>query len=405
MLLNTWEAVYFDHRLDRLTALANAAAAVGVERFVLDDGWFGGRRHDRAGLGDWVVSADLWPDGLGPLITHVRALGMEFGLWVEPEMVNLDSDLVRAHPDWVLGVAGRVPMSWRHQQVLDLANPDAFAHILERLDARFARTTLPSSRGPQPRPGRRGPWRAAAVHGQTLAVYRLLDELRERHPGVEIETCASGVAASTSGSSPGTDRLWASDTIDAHERPISNGGRARSCRRSSSARTSAQAWRTRPGGGIPSPSRGMALFGHLGIEADLTAVDEVDRRRIADAVAQHKRLRPLLHTGTVVRLRRRRRQRDGAWRRAGRPRCRGVLICPADILADRGSRDAPAPRARRGAAYRVLPWRWPAARRPSSSPHRPGSTSPVASSSPAPCSWMSASRCRSSTPSRCCSSS
>ncbi|MBM7499567.1 alpha-galactosidase [Brachybacterium muris] len=95
--LNVWEAVYFDHDLGRLTDLADRAAALGVERYVLDDGWFGSRRDDTSGLGDWVVSPDAWPEGLGPLIDHVTGLGMQFGLWFEPEMVNLDSELARAH--------------------------------------------------------------------------------------------------------------------------------------------------------------------------------------------------------------------------------------------------------------------------------------------------------------------
>jgi alpha-galactosidase len=109
LTLNTWEAVYFDHSLDRLTALADRAAAIGVERFVLDDGWFRGRRDDTAGLGDWYVDPDVWPDGLGPLVSHVRKLGMRFGLWVEPEMINPESELARAHPDWVLAAPGRTP--------------------------------------------------------------------------------------------------------------------------------------------------------------------------------------------------------------------------------------------------------------------------------------------------------
>src|SRR5439155_5077600 len=109
VVLNTWEAVYFDHRLERLSELAEPAAEIGVERFVLDDGWFRHRRDDTAGLGDWYVDETVWPDGLAPLIGHVRALGMRFGLWVEPEMVNPDSDLYRAHPDWILQTEGRVP--------------------------------------------------------------------------------------------------------------------------------------------------------------------------------------------------------------------------------------------------------------------------------------------------------
>ena len=140
MLLNTWEAVYFDHDLDRLRALADRAAAVGVERFVLDDGWFGGRRDDTAGLGDWWVSPDAHPDGLGPLIDHVTGLGMEFGIWVEPEMVNPDSDLYRAHPEWVLGDAG---LTGRNQLVLDLAD--------RRLLDAPARPSRPSARRPRHR--------------------------------------------------------------------------------------------------------------------------------------------------------------------------------------------------------------------------------------------------------------
>ncbi|HEX3211417.1 MAG TPA: alpha-galactosidase, partial [Actinomycetota bacterium] len=190
VVLNTWEAVYFDHRLERLTELADVAARLGVERFVLDDGWFGGRRNDRAGLGDWHVAVDVWPEGLNPLIGHVRKLGMEFGLWVEPEMVNPDSDLFRAHPDWVLsgsGRPGRLPEAWRNQQVLDLANPDCWAYIHERLDVLLADHDIAFLKwdhnrdlieaGHNGRPG---------VRAQTLAVYRLLDELRRRHPGVEI---------------------------------------------------------------------------------------------------------------------------------------------------------------------------------------------------------------------------
>ena len=122
-------------RLRTLRALADAAADLGIERFVLDDGWFGSRRDDTRGLGDWWVSDNVYPDGLEPLIGHVTGLGMEFGIWVEPEMVNPDSDVFRAHPDWALTTDGYEPMLGRQQLVLDLANPDAYAFIFEHLDA------------------------------------------------------------------------------------------------------------------------------------------------------------------------------------------------------------------------------------------------------------------------------
>ena len=132
---NTWEAVYFEHNVEKLKLLADLAADVGVERFVLDDGWFKGRVHDKAGLGDWEVDRSKYPDGLDPLIRHIIARGMEFGLWVEPEMVNSDSDLMREHPDWILGIHGRGQPLGRSQYILDLTRPEVFDNIFHQLDA------------------------------------------------------------------------------------------------------------------------------------------------------------------------------------------------------------------------------------------------------------------------------
>ena len=138
MTLNVWEAVYFDHDLDRLVDLAERAAALGVERYVLDDGWFGARRNDRAGLGDWTVSPDVWPDGLHPLVDTVTGLGMQFGLWFEPEMVNLDSDVARAHPEWIMATGDRLPVESRHQQVINLGIPECYAYIRDAIFAILA---------------------------------------------------------------------------------------------------------------------------------------------------------------------------------------------------------------------------------------------------------------------------
>ncbi|WP_431945222.1 alpha-galactosidase [Micromonospora marina] len=303
--LNVWEAVYFGHDLDRLRALADAAAEVGVERFVLDDGWFRGRRHDQAGLGDWWVDGEVWPDGLQPLIDHVRGHGMQFGLWVEPEMVNPDSDLFRAHPEWVLQAPGRLPPPWRHQQVLDLVNPDAYAYLLERLDAvlgehdgiaylKWDHNRDLTEAGHAGRPG---------VHAQTLAVYRLLDELRARHPGVEIESCSSGGARVDLEILRRTDRVWASDCNDALERlsiqrwtglllpPELVGTHIGPERSHTTHRVHDLSFRAV-----------TALFGHHGIEWDITAIDAAERAELAAWVALHKRLRPLLHGGRVVRV-------------------------------------------------------------------------------------------------------
>ncbi|MEQ1863630.1 MAG: alpha-galactosidase, partial [Micropepsaceae bacterium] len=135
---NTWEAIYFKHDEATLRVLADRAAAVGAERFVLDDGWFNGRSDDRAGLGDWSVDAIKFPNGLAPLIAHVRGVGMEFGLWVEPEMVNPDSDLARAHPDWIRRDADGGLVLQRHQAALNLANPDVVEHLFTTLSGLLA---------------------------------------------------------------------------------------------------------------------------------------------------------------------------------------------------------------------------------------------------------------------------
>jgi alpha-galactosidase len=290
VVLNTWEAVYFDHRLDRLTSLADVAASIGVERFVLDDGWFRGRRDDTAGLGDWYVDDDVWPSGLHPLVKHVRGLGMEFGLWVEPEMVNPDSDLARAHPDWVLPGA-----PWRHQQGLDVVK--AFDYLLERLDALVSEYAIDFLKWDHNRD------RSGALHAQVLAAYRLMDELRARHPALEIETCASGGARVDLGVLAHTDRVWASDTNDALERqtiqtwtqlllpPELVGSHVGPPRSHTTGRTHGLSFRC-----------ATALFGHFGIEWDIASASDSERAGLAEAIALYKDVRGLLHSGEVVRV-------------------------------------------------------------------------------------------------------
>lgn len=217
---NTWEAVYFDHDVATLDRLADEAAAMGAERFVLDDGWFGRRDDDTTSLGDWRVDERKYPSGLKPLVDHLQTLGLGFGLWIEPEMVNLDSDLARAHPDWVAGVPGYEPVPGRSQHVLDLTNRACFEHILERLDALVAENRIEYLKWDMNRDlvlqgdakGR------PATHRQTLAVYELIDRLRAAHPDIEIETCASGGGRVDYGILARTDRVWLSDSNDARER-------------------------------------------------------------------------------------------------------------------------------------------------------------------------------------------
>ncbi len=305
VLVNTWEAVYFDHGLDNLRALADRAARVGVERFVLDDGWFGDRRNDRAGLGDWVVSPEAHPRGLGPLIDHVRNLGMTFGIWVEPEMVNPDSDLYRAHPDWAMTVPGYEPVLARNQLVLDLAHPGAYAHVFGQLDALLVDHDIEFVKWDMNRDhiGAAGPDGAAGTHAQTLALYQLLDQLRLRHPDVEFESCSSGGGRVDHEILRRTERVWTSDCNDALERQTIQRGA------SMLIPPEVMGAHIGPGRSHTTGRRhdlgfraATALFGHLGVEWNLLALSDGELDALAEVIAIHRRFRALLHTGNAVRF-------------------------------------------------------------------------------------------------------
>ncbi|MDQ0642743.1 alpha-galactosidase [Microbacterium murale] len=302
VVLNTWEAVYFAHDLGPLVALADAAADIGVERFVLDDGWFLGRRSDRAGLGDWLVDPAVWPDGLDAIVDHVRARGMGFGLWVEPEMVNLDSDLARAHPDWLLAPSGHRTRSWRNQYVLDVARPEVATWLLERLDALLSGYPIEYLKWDHNRDLLEAVHvGSAGVDAQTRAVYALLDELRRRHPSVEIESCSSGGARVDLGILERTDRVWASDTNDPVERsriqrwtelllpPELIGSHVGPARAHTTDRVTDLRFRM-----------ATTLFASAGIETDITRFSAEERDQLSAWIVEYKRLRELMHTGELV---------------------------------------------------------------------------------------------------------
>ena len=194
--LNVWEAVYFDHDLGRLVGLAKAAAQVGIERYVLDDGWFGAPPRDTAGLGDWTVSADVWPHGLHPLVDTVKELGMQFGLWFEPEMINLDSDVARAHPEWIMATgqsaAGRVPAPAGDQP----RHPRGYAYIRDAIVAVLAEYEIDYIKWDHNRDlvdagTSRRPAGGARTDAGALPAAR---RDQAAHPGLEIESCSSGGA-------------------------------------------------------------------------------------------------------------------------------------------------------------------------------------------------------------------
>lgn len=304
LTLNTWEAVYFAHDPATLAQLARLAHRVGVERFVLDDGWFAGRPDDRSGLGDWVVDVEKWPHGVQELSSLVHELGMEFGLWFEPEMVNRDSDLARRHPDWILGVRDDAT-EWRHQLVLDLACAEVRAHLLDRIDSAVRECGIDFIKWDHNRDLHGAVSRVsgrASVHDQTSATYALMDEVRLRHPRLEIESCASGGARLDLGILSRSERVWASDTNDPFERqaiqrwtgvllpPEVVGSHVGPETAHTTHRASTLSFRLI-----------TALFMHAGIEWDLTACAEEELDALTRWTALYRELRPLLHTGKTVR--------------------------------------------------------------------------------------------------------
>ncbi len=295
--LNTWEGCYFNHDQDALIALADAASDIGVERFVLDDGWFKGRNNDMSSLGDWVHDPIKYPDGLGPLAHHVVGLGMEFGLWVEPEMINPDSDLYRAHPDWALGIAGRPLITARNQLVLDMRRDDVrddlfnkIATLLDSLPISYLkwdhnRDLIAAGQTP-------------AFREQVKGGYALMARLRHAFPHVEIEACAGGGGRIDAGIIQHVHRFWVSDNNDAVSRTLIQPGflqfmppEIMGCHV----------------GASPSHATGRsqsmdfraatALPGHLGVELDIRRLTESDRSTLRDWIAFYKANRDALHMG------------------------------------------------------------------------------------------------------------
>ena len=302
--LNTWEGIYFKHDPQYIMDMATQAAEMGVERFIIDDGWFKGRNDDTAGLGDWFLDENKYPNGLEPVVEHVNALGMEFGLWFEPEMINKQSDLYRQHPEWLLAVDGYQQPTGRNQYVIDLQNKEAFSYLLARLDFFLSTYNIAYIKWDMNReivqPGHLG--QAAAIK-QVEAYYQLLDHVMEKHPKLEIESCAAGGGRIDFEVLKRTHRFWASDNNDALERQTIQRGMSyffppevmgshiganycHSTRRSHSVEF-----------------RGLtALFGHMGVELDPVKENQQEKQGFERYINLHKKYRALLHNGHTWRI-------------------------------------------------------------------------------------------------------
>ncbi len=310
VVYNSWEATGFAVNEPGQIALAEKAARIGVERFVMDDGWFGARTTDRAGLGDWTVNPAKFPHGLKPLIDTVHSLGMDFGLWVEPEMVNPDSDLYRKHPDWVLNFPGRPRTEARNQLILNLARPDVRAYVYGFLDKLLTENQIAFLKWDYNRNWSEPGWPAVAPDEQQKVyvqyvrnLYGILRELRARHPGVEIESCSGGGGRVDLGILSLTDEVWTSDNTDPFDRlRVQNGF--------TYAYTPGvmMAWVT------DSPNWGnnrttslayrflSSMQGSLGVGANLSKWSDADFAVAKELIAAFKQVRETVQHGKLYRL-------------------------------------------------------------------------------------------------------
>lgn len=306
VLYNSWEATEFNVNVADQTRLAEIAAKIGVELFVMDDGWFGARNNDRAGLGDWFVNPEKFPGGLDELIGNVNALGMDFGLWVEPEMVNPDSDLYRAHPDWTYHFPHRHADELRHQLVLNMTRSDVQAYILDCLDRLLTDHNIRYIKWDMNRPFSQvgaenlaDPKMYSYLH--TMEVYRIVDELKRRHPGVQFESCASGGGRCDLGAISHFDQVWTSDNTDGIDRMTIQKGYSML-----HPIKTMRAWVTDIAG-INKPCSldfrfHIAMQGALGLGGNLEKYSPEELEICRRNVALYKEIRPLVQFGDLYRI-------------------------------------------------------------------------------------------------------
>ncbi len=310
VLINNWEATYFNFDQDKIYDIAQKAASLGVELMVLDDGWFGKRDSDTTGLGDWYVNTDKLKGGLAPLIDRIHGLGMQFGIWIEPEMVSIDSDLYRAHPDWALTLPGRDPIMGRSQLVLDMSREDVVDYLTDCFTRLLSENQIEYIKWDMNRnmadvyshalpPERQG----EVSHRYILGVYKLIDRLTSRFPQVLFEGCAGGGGRFDAGMLAYMPQIWCSDNTDAIERlsiqygtsfgyPISAvGSHVSACPNHQTGRT------------VPLGTRGVvAMAGTFGYELDLNKLTRKEISQVRMQIARYKSYSELIRTGDYYRL-------------------------------------------------------------------------------------------------------
>ena len=309
ILINNWEATYFDFKKEKLLDLADEASKLGIELFVLDDGWLGNRFDDSRALGDWVVNEEKLGGPLNDLIAEVHAKGLKFGLWFEPEMISVDSDLYRAHPDWAIQAEGRGHTYSRNQLVLNLANPDVVAYIKAAIDKILTENTIDYVKWDYNRNitniGNGDTYLATQMqsHDYMLGLYDLVSYLTEKHSNILFESCSGGGGRNDLGMMRYFPQVWASDNTDAISRlPIQYGSSYLHPTISMGSHVSASP-NHQMGRTTPIETRGnVAMMGNLGYELDLKSLPQAEKDVIAAQVAHYKEIRPVIQFGKQYRL-------------------------------------------------------------------------------------------------------
>ncbi len=310
VLYNSWEATQFNVNEAGQLALAERAAKLGVERFVIDDGWFGERNNDKAGLGDWWVNKQKFPHGLKPVIDRVHSLGMDFGIWVEPEMVNPDSELYRKHPDWVMNFPGRERVQARNQLVLNLAREDVKNYVFATLDKLVSENDIAFLKWDYNRNWSEPGWPEAPLADQKKIwvkyvwnLYDIIDQLRAKHPNLEIESCSGGGGRVDLGILRRTEEVWPSDNTDAFDRLSIQYGFTHAY-----TPDVMMDWVTDSPNGfdrraIPLKFRFLvAMNGALGIGGDLNRWTDQDNALATKLTAYYKQIRNTVQQGELYRL-------------------------------------------------------------------------------------------------------
>ena len=310
ILINNWEATYFDFTTEKLLAIAKEASKLGIEMLVMDDGWFGNRFDDNRALGDWFVNEEKLPGGLKYLVEEVNKLGMKFGIWLEPEMISPDSDLYRAHPDWAIQIPGRVGGLARNQYVLDMSRAEIQDYIFDLVAGILRSANIEYVKWDMNRPlsdlgsyGLSAECQGELYHRYVLGVYRLQERLVTEFPHLLLENCSGGGARFDAGMLYYSPQIWCSDDTDVIERLSIQEGTALIYPLSAMGAHVSDCPNHAVGRVTPFETRGyVALAGTFGYELDVTRIPEADRRMIPEQVAMYHKYNDLVRTGDYYRI-------------------------------------------------------------------------------------------------------